>query len=238
MFKFNTNKDYKNFIKKYKPNHGDLLFTHGDSKFNELSVFFMNNKWSHSGMIFRLADEFYIFEATRDNDRYVDFVDIGKKTHKSNDNKTGVRLIKLEDLVMNTKCSVGIRKLNNEMSYDLRQTTFKFYIDNRHKKFETNKTEFFFSYYDGPFGKNKENFNEVFCSELIAGCLKHIKWLPKEEPSNEYTPSDLEKIVILVNDYKYSNDTDIIKNKNGGGGGVAEKGSLNVNTYLLGQENK
>ena len=72
------------------------------------------------------------------------------------------------------------------------------------KKYETSTIELVKSAYDGPWGKNKKNTKEYFCSELVAQTLQEMGLLGKEQPSNEFVPADFSNDMKLKEGYGLS----------------------------------
>jgi len=60
-------------------------------------------------------------------------------------------------------------------------------------RYETSQAELTKAAYDGPFGRNAEDFSSVFCSELVAEAYQTMGLVRDErtKAANEYTPADL-----------------------------------------------
>jgi len=70
----------------------------------------------------------------------------------------------------------------------------EFYESIKDHPYETNIAEFIKAAIDIPgvsaFENVKEDLTEVFCSELVGALLKHLKLIPENFISSEYTPED------------------------------------------------
>ncbi|WP_162932228.1 YiiX/YebB-like N1pC/P60 family cysteine hydrolase [Solimonas sp. K1W22B-7] len=59
------------------------------------------------------------------------------------------------------------------------------------RAYESNVLELMGAAYDGPFGEQRENLAELFCSELVAAAYQALGLIrPDAKPSNEYVPAD------------------------------------------------
>jgi len=84
------------------------------------------------------------------------------------------------------------RKAFGDLNEDKNLTKLKALINSaRAKRYETNKTELFYSALDDfSYQLNQENFGSYFCSELVAHSLKEMGVIGPSMPMNEYTPAD------------------------------------------------
>jgi hypothetical protein len=58
------------------------------------------------------------------------------------------------------------------------------------RPYERSALELIKAAYDGPFGKNTEDLQSMFCSELFAEVWQRMAILSEDVPSNEYDPAD------------------------------------------------
>jgi hypothetical protein len=169
---------------------GDLvLFNEGGGILEKAVRFGTQSEWNHIGMIVNYGKNgLYIYEARRTaEDNLIDYV-TGKPL------SCGVRMVPAAarirweqnagDLykIVARKVFPKLTRANDHMK--------AFAVSMARKPYEQNIVELFKSGYDGPFGKNKENFSSIFCSELVAAFYKRVGLLPADVAANEYTPAD------------------------------------------------
>ena len=106
--------------------------------------------------------------------------------------KSGVQLLDLSDRI--TKCDgpVAIRTLNRPITTEMFDALLAFRDSVKNRPYEKSMMELVRAAWDGPFGRNKENLNSIFCSELVAEAYQAMGLLQCDTkggaPSNEYTP--------------------------------------------------
>jgi len=209
-------KDINEKIKKYDISGGDIIFCKGHSKYSLWLMRFQWNNWSHCGLIVNVNGELWILESTCNDIKINDFYS-GKP-------KEGVQLVKLKDKLRYYKGEIGIRKLLPKSSKMLNDEIFKFYLKEHEKGFEQSNMEMVRSGCTWLFGLNKKNTKFYFCSELVAEALQEVKLILQKfncnkifiNPSNEYTPSDLQlfRVDSIGNDgIKYQYSTKVFKIK-------------------------
>jgi len=193
----------------FKLKTGDLIFTLGLSKTDAFSIFIQNGSWSHVGIILRINEIPWLLEVVKIvNPNYNDFIS-GKP-------KAGVRMINFDNFLVKSNERIGIKRISKEMTKEMGLFMYEFYKKHYNKSFETGLTEMFKAGWDGPFGRNKENWKELFCSEFIAGLFKGIHFLDDSKIANEFIPKDFESFepnkLSKYNGYEYKK-VEIVKNK-------------------------
>ena len=163
---------------------GDLLFFSGKSRVSELIKWFTGSKWSHVGMVCRIAEYDLVLcweSTTLSNARDVHF----------NRPLQGVQLVPLSARIEAYDGAVGLRQLSSCLS-DLQLIHLaQLRHEMRGRPYESSKLELLRSAYDGPFGANEEDLSSVFCSELIAEAYQRMGLLDNALPANEFTPGEM-----------------------------------------------
>jgi len=164
---------------------GDIVLFSGKGGFSRSIRWFTFSTWTHVGMIIRLPeiDEPLIWESLRVPE-IPDAID-GKM-------KSGVQLLRLKERIANCSGPVAIRTLNEPITETMFQALLEFRELVKNRPYEKSMMELFRAAWDGPFGRNHENLDSIFCSELIAEAYQAMGLLECDKkggtPSNEYTP--------------------------------------------------
>lgn len=167
-----------------KLNTGDIILFSGKGAISHGIKLFTLSKWSHVGMVLKLpdTDTVFLWESTIISN-LADAIDGTKKK--------GVQLVLLSDRIKTYKGEASVRHLKGvTIDKNKYQTLMEFRKDVRNRPYEKNEIELIKSAYDGPWGHNEEDLSSLFCSELVAEAYQRIGLLPKDIPSNEYTPKD------------------------------------------------
>jgi len=186
----NYTNHYKNLRATLKT--GDIVLFSGKSPVSAMIKLTTKSPWSHVGMVMRLEsyDTVLLWESTG----LKDIPDVEDGTAEM-----GVQLVPMSERVASYDGEVSLRSIDNytcdETTY---QTLSKFRRAERKKPFDWNILEAFKAAYDGPFGKNNEDFAAYFCSELVAETYEKMGLLPGTEPANEYTPRDFSSAESLA----------------------------------------
>jgi len=161
-----------------------LLFTAKGPISNVIKLFTWS-KWSHVGAIIKIKGELYCWESTT----------LNRSENLSGIVKKGVQLTPLKERISEHKGQVAVKRLNvaiRDIYFLEKLNRFKKKMDG--VEYEENYWELFKSTFDvGKLGKNREDLENVFCSELIAEALHRTDIIHLYPPSNEYTPADFDK---------------------------------------------
>lgn len=169
---------------------GDVILFSGKGGISDGIKFFTLSKWSHVGMVYKLADALdekgtiFCWESTTLSD--IKDADTGRLTQ-------GVQRVELSERL--ERCfakgyEIGIRKLNKPLATDMVRALNDFRHEVSGRPYERSKLELIKAAYDGIFGENKEDLSSLFCSELLAEAYQRMGLLGEDKPSNEYTPKD------------------------------------------------
>lgn len=166
---------------------GDIVLFSGKGVVSEAIKLFTLSKWSHIGMVVKIADwdSVLLWESTTLSNMQ-DAID-GKA-------KRGVQTVLLSERIRGYRGEIAIRKLNFEITPEMRKALVDFRKEVKNRPYEEDKIELIKAAYDGPFGSNRKNLSSLFCSELVAESYQRMGLLLLEseggKPSNEYTPKD------------------------------------------------
>jgi len=170
---------------------GDILLFSGNSPFSSTIKLFTHSNWSHVGMVFEMKNNFFCWESD---------TTIKKRTAQ----RSGVRMIELMEKINGYEGEISVRQLislSKEQKQTMHAALTKFSKIVKDKPYEKSISELIRSAYDGPLGENLEDLSSIFCSELIAAAYQHAGLLPDCPPglpSNEYTPADFSRNIILL----------------------------------------
>ena len=141
------------------------------------------SKWSHVGMVIcdRIYDQILLWESTT----LSNLLDIDTDSYVK-----GVQVVSLSSRLQTYSGAIGIRSLSIALETDQVASLMRLRRNFTGRPYETNFWELICSAYDGPGGRNTEDLQSIFCSELIAEAYQRIGFLDEEKPSNEYTPAD------------------------------------------------
>ena len=164
---------------------GDIVLFSGKSGFSRSIRWFTFSPWTHVGMIIRMPEhpEPLIWESLR-----IPIIpDVMEGTMKS-----GVQLLDFHERMRTCTCDVAIRTLNKSISDEMYSALLNFRETVKNRPYERSLLELIRAAWDGPFGRNKENLESIFCSELVAEAYQSMGLLECDKkggvPSNEYTP--------------------------------------------------
>ena len=209
--KLNRHEKFLKKIHKIGVKSGDLGFTNSSSVGSNLLQKLSHCPFSHCFLFLEKDGKMYVLESNywNENEEVIDYID--------NKTKQGISMCLLDKrlTVLENGYSLGIRKLTKPLTKEQNDFLFKLYKINHHKLFEQNKFEMLYSFYDGPFGKNKEDLSSFFCSEWVVYCLKGLNFLHTNRPCNEFTPGDVFRIqtndIENPNPWFYQNEIHVIK---------------------------
>jgi len=162
---------------------GDIVLFSGKGGISSGIKWFTISRWSHVGMVIKMADfdSIMLWEST--TLKSVDDYDRGHPVR-------GVQLVSLSDRIKIYRGEIAIRLLDVKRNAAMRAALYGFRQEVKFRPYEQNKLELIKSCYDGPFGENEEDLSSLFCSELIAESYQRMGLIPNSIPSNEFTPKD------------------------------------------------
>ncbi len=163
---------------------GDIVLYGGDTPQCLRLKRMMRSRWSHVGMIVRLAaeDEPLLWEATGT---------AGMPDLVSGDDKGGVHLVRLEEWVGRYGGDIAVRRLSAERTAARVEAFRAFFALVHGRPYERKHTQGVRAMFDGFLLRNRrEDLTSLFCSELVAATYQRLGLLPGEPPSNTYTPRD------------------------------------------------
>lgn len=176
---------YANARKKLRT--GDVVLFSGKGGISTGIKWFTNSKWSHVGMVVRVPewDMVLLWESTTLSN--VADIQSGKAVK-------GVQLVSLSDRLKTYDGAVSVRRLDGverDATFNNTLTTLRRELQGR--PYERDETELLLSAVDG-FGlvTNDRDLSSLFCSEMVAEAYQRLGLLPKDPPSNEYTPRDFD----------------------------------------------
>ncbi len=190
---------------------GDLCFFEGYTTTEKLTQLVMINcPFCHVVLFLKKDDKMYVLESKRGGtEGLLDYIE--------KDKKDGVSLSLLDSRLISIKdnYSIGIRKISSPFTDKQNDKIFELYKKHQHKPFQKGKMEMILSWYDGPFGKNKEDLSSFFCSEWVVLCFKELGLIKTKLPCNEFTPGDLFRMQMNQTDGEniqfYENVVHVIK---------------------------
>ena len=162
---------------------GDLVLFSGKAFSSKLIRFYTRNKFSHVGMIVKSKE--------------MDLVTLWEsatalaKDLISNTVKSGVRMTPLSQTLEIYDGLATWRKLEgHDITPEDLSGLKEFRREYAKKEYESGWLELFRAAYDGIGGKNEEDLNSIFCSELVAATYAKLGLTDGKRPANEYTPAD------------------------------------------------
>lgn len=190
---------------------GDILLFSGKGAISEGIKFFTLSRWSHVGIVYRLADPLdpqgsvFCWESTTLSE--LQDAETGRLTR-------GVQRVELSERL--ERCfargyEISVRALTRTLTEDMIRALNAFRHEVSGRPYETSKLELLKAAYDGVFGNNKEDLSSLFCSELVAEAYQRMGLLPETTPSNEYTPKDFssEHRLVLQQGFALQNEVTI-----------------------------
>jgi hypothetical protein len=166
---------------------GDLVFFSGKSAFSRAVQLFSASPWSHVGMVMNLPqyDFVCLYEATA----LYDLRDLDTGVFRD-----GVQLVPLSQRLEQYQGAVAYRKLNGfDLAEDHHKSLLNLRTELKGRRWEQSKLELVKAMYDGPLGRNTEDFSSLFCAELVARCYQVLGLVPSGDGAkrcNEYVPAD------------------------------------------------
>lgn len=161
----------------------DLVLFSGKGRISQGIKFGTRSRWSHVGMVV-VSPELGVLLAESTTLSDVPDIVTGEAIK-------GVQLVLLLNRLQAYRGDVAIRHLL-DVERDAR--TMRTLLDLRHefhgRPYEKDELELIRSAYDGPGGRNTEDLQSIFCSELVAECWQRLGLLTEDVPSNEYSPAD------------------------------------------------
>ena len=180
---------------------GDILLYSGTGPFSKLIKFGTMSKWSHVGMVVKSHElgVVLVYQSTT-IDKVKDYID--------GELKNGVQINLLSDSLKHYKGDVAVRRLQDyERTPEVLKALNVLRDEFKNRPYEEDKMELIRAAYDGCFGENAPDVSTLFCSELVAECLKVMGGGDCTIPSNEFTPEDFAKIKefggIKIGDIEY-----------------------------------
>ena len=166
---------------------GDLILMEGNSVFSYFIKKFTKSKWSHVGLVIKISDLDMILlweSCARPHG-----VDVQTGTVKA-----GVQLSPLSKRIDECPGEVAVRRLKTPLTGTDKEKLAILRQQWKNRSYETDGAQLAKSALDlTDMGKNDEDLNSFFCSELVAESYKRIGLIKSDEypePSNEYTPAD------------------------------------------------
>lgn len=170
---------------------GDLVLFGGSSLFSQAIKAITKSKWSHVGMVLRLANFPMVlcWEST---------ALIKTKDLQTGKPDNGVQMTPLSQRVyaaLSAGHAVGIRVLSDGLSQKQLDELARLREEWKDIEYERNLWELIKAAWDGPewlqwLHGNTEDLSSVFCSELVAAAYRRMGVNINPLPSNEYTPAD------------------------------------------------
>jgi hypothetical protein len=164
---------------------GDILLYSGTGPFSRLIQAGTLSKWSHCAMVVRASDVdlLLVYQSTT-IDKVKDWTD--------GELKNGVQINLLSESLKYYKGDVAVRRLVDfERTPEALARLNKLRQEFKNRPYEESKLELVKAAYDGAFGENTPDVSSLFCSELVAECLKALSGsVFGTNNSNEYTPED------------------------------------------------
>jgi hypothetical protein len=167
---------------------GDLVLFSGASFFSSVIKWAIGGKWSHVGVLVRLArfpDRVLLWESTT----LADLPDV--ETGRA---QAGVQLVFLSERLATYSGEFKLRQLDKPVTSAMETALAMRRAELSGRPYEQEQLDLINSAFDGWFGKSKgERLSSLFCSELVAEAYQAMGLLPESPPglpSNEYTPRD------------------------------------------------
>lgn len=166
---------------------GDIVLFSGSGLVSEAIKLFTRSKWSHVGMVVKdpVTDTVLIWESTTLSN-VKDYYD---RTYKQ-----GVQVCSLSHRIEAYDGEVGFNLLNLKLDKSQLDVLGKFRKSMKNKPYEKSKLSLLFSAIDCFDWHEDDDYTSVFCSELVAGALKKVGYLPGDIPADEYVPDDFVKL--------------------------------------------
>lgn len=162
---------------------GDIVLFSGHGPISTGIKIGTASRWSHVGMIVRIADfdMVAVWESTT-----LKTVKDSKSTYVK-----GVQLNQLRERIIQYNGDIAIRRLEGiEFSSEDLKKLSELRRELTGRPYEKNKLDLIKAAYDGPGGANKEDLSSIFCSELVAEAYQTLGLLPETLASSEFVPAD------------------------------------------------
>jgi hypothetical protein len=170
---------------------GDLVLFSGASFFSGVIKWAIGGKWSHVGVVVRLASlpgRVLLWESTT----LADLPDA--ETGRA---QAGVQLVFLSERLATYHGEFKLRQLDKPVTPAMEAALATLRARLSGRPYEQDKLELINAAFAGWFGRSRgERLNSLFCSELVAEAYQAMGLLPEPphgRPSNEYTPRDFSR---------------------------------------------
>jgi len=163
---------------------GDVVLFAGTSLWSHIIKLFSKGKWSHVGMVVRLAeldDAVMLYESTP---------------------RTGVHLASMSEVVRGYKGKMALRRLTPPITPGMHASLAEVRAMLAHRPYERSESELARAALDFILPRNHRDVSSIFCSELVAECYRGMGLLTWRRPPNEYTPSDFARMSTLSSGYQ------------------------------------
>lgn len=161
---------------------GDIVLYGGDTPQCVRLKKLMRSRWSHVGLVLRPDPEGepLLWEATG-TPGMPDLVD--------GTNEGGVQLVRLEEWIARYGGDIAVRRLMVDRSLEMEQAFRAFFTKVHGRPYERTHTQAIRAPFAGFLLRNRrEDLSTLFCSELVAAAYQRVGLLPRDPPSNTYTP--------------------------------------------------
>lgn len=164
------------------------------------------SKWSHVGLSIRLPDQDWnlLLESTTLSD-LPDML-TGNPTK-------GVQMVPLSRRISTYAGEVAWRAIQGPKPDSQMKELARFVREYEGRPYEQNQIELLRAALDSPFSvENLEDESSVFCSELVALCLRRLGILCQDsKPANEFTPADFAGPLDLLPGYTAADVVELSK---------------------------
>ncbi len=182
----------------HKLQTGDIVLFSGRCTVSRLIRLLSWSKWSHVGMIINDDPQHpypMLYESTHNNS--VKDLDTGRYIQ-------GVQIVPFEDRFHNYKGTVAVRRVINPC-YKKRHQLRLYRTESQGIPFEQNVLEMLASATLFKWLRtDKEDLSSIFCSEHQAEATMALEWLPRDKPSNHYSPKFFGYNVVWLNGVSYT----------------------------------
>ncbi len=162
---------------------GDIVLFSGKAGISRLIKWYTVSPWSHVGMVIKEPsyDSVLIWESLSKSS----LPDV-----QSGLIQPGVQLLALSERIKHYKGQVALRQIAPELSQVQQDKLKQLRQELSGRPYEQSTLALIQAGSNRLFGKNEENLESLFCSELIAEAYQCIDFLPESLASNKYSPKD------------------------------------------------
>ena len=165
-------------------NTGDIVLFSGKGAVSNIIKLFSASKWSHVGMVVKVAD--------------MDLVLVWESTTLSTVKdeidgtfKKGVQTVSLSSRIDTYDGDIAVRKFEGTITPEMTRELTAVRKEFKDKPYEESNWELANSLLDFDIlPANAEDFSSLFCSELVGEALSRMGILTGKLAANEYTPRD------------------------------------------------